>query len=254
MKKKILISFCLVFIFVASTYSNAVTASENMNQNMNVDYSETCGSVVLQKVLKDHGIEASLEELDQLSKADESGTSMLNLIAVAKTKGLNLEGKKVSAIHLQKGDIVLLRFENENHYAVILNVNVENVTIYNPFPSEHYGNELTIPFEGFEEVYMGYAITNESNPHGKYISKDQLSELKGKGGIGTLISKAAQWAIKNGRSASKVELENAMREISKALDFVKKNTRKALERITEEIALQSAYESLHHIYCERFGC
>lgn len=101
---------------------------------------------------------------------------------------------------------------------------------------------------------MGYTITNESNMYGKYVSKEQLAQLKGKGRIGTLISRGAQWVIKNAWKASKPQLENAMVEISKALNFVKKNMKNAVVRIAQEISLQSAYDYLHHIYCERFGC
>ncbi|MDD3984956.1 MAG: cysteine peptidase family C39 domain-containing protein [Methanobacterium sp.] len=95
MYKRQLIGLFLIAIFVGSPFANVVSAAETVSyQNTKTAYTDTCGSITLQKVLKDHGIQALLEEIDQLSKADESGTTMLNLINAAKTKGLNLVGKK----------------------------------------------------------------------------------------------------------------------------------------------------------------
>ncbi|MDD3984957.1 MAG: hypothetical protein PHY59_03495 [Methanobacterium sp.] len=164
-------------------------------------------------------------------------------------------------MHLQEDDIALIKFEDETHYVVILNVNTEEVTIYNPFPSEEYGNEITIPFEYFEEVYMGYAITNEENIHGKYVSQEQLAQLKGKGGLSELIKEGIKWVLKNATKVSKKQLKNEMAKITKQLNSLKKKMQNSVGRVSEEIALQMAYDELkhryddlHHIYCERFGC
>ena len=158
-----------------------------------------CGPATIATLMRLLGFNVTQEDLYNLSKTDNTGTSIYNLIQAAKIKGLNLTGVQILLGELNIGDIVLFDFDGEYHFSLIKDMNETHVMFYDSY----FGNfELLLDI--FEKYFSGFAIVLTENLSDNYtiLSDEQLKSIKGtsifinKGGfrlpsIGSIIKKAA---------------------------------------------------------------
>lgn len=146
----------------------------------------SCGPATLATLMKLLGFNVTQEELYNLSKTDNTGTSIYSLIQAAKLKGLNLTGVQISIVELKVNNIVLFDFDGEYHFSLIKAMNETHMM----FSDSYFGNfELT--FGIFEEYFSGFAIvlTGNISDNCTILSDEQLKTIKGtfininKGGI-----------------------------------------------------------------------
>ena len=92
----------------------------------------SCGASALCTILINKGIEATEKELIELSKTDESGVSMYNLIHAVKAKGLDAVAYSGQLTSLQPLDMVFLNVNGTYHFSVIGEVKEKVVELLDP--------------------------------------------------------------------------------------------------------------------------
>lgn len=119
-----------------------------------------CGPAVLATVLMKLGLNITLEEMIELTGVDVRGTSMYDIVQVAKEKGLISEGLNLSIDKLKENNIVYLEINDEGHFAIIINITNEIVCLADPT----LGN-INMSLENFTKFYSGKSIviTNNTN-------------------------------------------------------------------------------------------
>ena len=91
-----------------------------------------CGPAALKMVLDDFGISSSLDELELIIPLNQQGASMFSLLTAAKTKGLPLEGWKLTGGDLYNIRLPALLFVNGNHFVVADSVRDGTIFLRDP--------------------------------------------------------------------------------------------------------------------------
>jgi predicted double-glycine peptidase len=175
--------------------------------------SYNCGPAALATVLNNLGVNATEQELADLAKTDESGTTMYGLVQAVQAKGLKATGMKLSQDNLKKNDIVFLNISGSTHYSVVKEVTNESVKLADP----SLGN-IEIPKKQFEKVYSGYSLIisdtagnlnvyNLEERNSTVLDNEQMLNITGKivpllivGGICIMCASAyVYWAYSEGQ-------------------------------------------------------
>ncbi|WP_280636280.1 NosD domain-containing protein [Methanobrevibacter arboriphilus] len=149
-----------IFNITEVNFTNTTENLININSTGIVmsDYVYDCGPASLATVLKNLGINTTLEEIIELTGSDISGTSMYGLIQAAREKGLIVEGVNLSVDKLRQNNIVFLMINGEGHFVVIKNIT--NNIVY--LADSSLGN-INMTMEKFLEFYSGKAIIITNN-------------------------------------------------------------------------------------------
>ena len=100
------------------------------------DYSSiNCGPKVLLKVCQFYDIPATEDELITLSDTKSGLSSFLGLAKAAKAKGLECIGAETDFEHLKelkRDNQLVVHFNENNHFVLIMKIGDKTVTIYDP--------------------------------------------------------------------------------------------------------------------------
>ena len=241
------------------------TKTYQTNQNTVEDsgngYGDGCGPVALQETLKTQCKNITTIELAEQAGTDETGTTMQGMINAAEKNGVKLYGVKREASQLQNGAIILLKTDEWNHYAIVKNVNDQNITLIDPSATGEK-NEFTLPLDTFNQIYTGEALTTKI-PSPNELLKEKELQIKGQGkGKGKwdvviylinegskVIGKLSNKSTKFNKTLQK-EVNKTLKEIKKTLNNLRSKARKTAIDIVNELALQTVCDNLQREYCK----
>jgi len=115
--------------------------------------SPMCGPQALRSACGALGVKASADELAQLARAGERGTTILDLKRAAETKGLKATGLRVTFTELASIPPPLIAAMKDNHFVAILECTPTAIRIHDPpAPAK------TWTAEEFQKAWTGYVL------------------------------------------------------------------------------------------------
>ena len=112
-----------------------------------------CGPRALLIICQMYGVDTNLEELSQLAKVDERGTSMYNLLEAARAKGLSAVGRILTYDQLLNLGKPVIAFVNNNHFSVLEAIDKERARI-----SDDLKYPKVISREELAKMWKGYCL------------------------------------------------------------------------------------------------
>jgi len=141
----------------------------------------TCGLNALKGIFKLKGIEFSDNEVDKILNSAKSGASMEDLGHLAKSKGLKVNGVKLSIEQLKDIEKPLIALiEDPKHYVIITGFEQKGILIIDP---ENSSKPYLMPKKEFKKIWKGHALVfSEVKPEmiTALLSTEEMKNLKGK--------------------------------------------------------------------------
>ena len=144
---------CLSDVNCSNTLTNNLNSNDVIYNDSNID---CCGAIAFQSVLKENGINITLEEANTVIHSVNGTTSMQGLIDGAKAYNLTAYPVKINASDLQPNFIVHMNTNGSGHWAVV------HTTDSNSCISDKC---ITLNIDEFNNYYDNNSIiiTNNSN-------------------------------------------------------------------------------------------
>ncbi|MBI5103248.1 MAG: hypothetical protein HZB33_15645, partial [Nitrospirae bacterium] len=141
----------------------------------------TCGQNALMELLKLKGIKVLKSDIEKGLKLSEDGASMEAMKQYAMTKGLKVNGVKLTLEELKNADMPLIALiDNPKHYIIVTKVAPNDIHVINP----EIGLEpFSIPNKEFKKIWKGQAlIFTDKNLEGEIalLSSNEMKALSGK--------------------------------------------------------------------------
>ena len=111
--------YCLSDVNCSNTLTNNLNSNDVIYNDSNID---CCGAIAFQSVLKENGINITLEEANTAIHSVNGTTSMQGLINGAKAYNLTAYPVRINASDLQPNFIVHMNINDTNHWYVMSNV------------------------------------------------------------------------------------------------------------------------------------
>ena len=112
-----------------------------------------CGPRALLTFCTMYGVDASLEELAKLSKVNEHGTNMLNLLEAAQSKGLSAVGRILKYDELMSLNKPVIAFINNNHFSILEAIDKDIARL-----SNNFADPIVLSREEISEIWRGYCL------------------------------------------------------------------------------------------------
>ena len=112
-----------------------------------------CGPAALAVVLKDLGINTSIETIARLAGMDENGTTMYGLADAARKTGCEAVGMRLSFADLQNRKKPLIAHLRANHFIAIQSIGNDRIVF-----TDQTGVNLEMPQKEFLAKWDGYVL------------------------------------------------------------------------------------------------
>lgn len=144
--------YCLSDVNCSNTLTN------NLNSNNVIDNDiDCCGAIAFQSVLKENGINITLEESNKAIHSVNGSTSMQGLIDGAEKYNLSAVGAVIKAEDLKTGYIIHMNIDNTGHWAVI-----ENIT--NQVNLNDISDDVILPLDDLKQYYTNKTVIISKKP------------------------------------------------------------------------------------------
>ena len=141
----------------------------------------TCGVSALEELLRSKNISLSRTEHNRLVSSSPRGMSFDDVVKLARSRGLNALGVKLSLDQLRKGEKpVIALIENPRHYVVVKSMDADGVGIVDP---EYSRDQYLMPEKEFRKVWSGFAIVVSGPGTGRdlaLLSGSEMQSLRGR--------------------------------------------------------------------------
>ena len=136
---------CLSDVNCSNTLTNNLNSNDVIYNDSNID---CCGAIAFQSVLKENGINITLEEANTVIHSVNGTTSMQGLIDGAKAYNLTAIPIKINISNLQPNSIVHMNIGGTGHWAIFNNITNEII----------YLNDNNLDLDEFKKVYTNQSM------------------------------------------------------------------------------------------------
>jgi len=142
--------------FLKTYFKQPLTITGSKDEQFIQAQSNTCGPAALGYMMNIYGLMLSEEEIASQVTLTERGSSLFDLINVARNYGFNAWGEKQNFQGLLKTKLPVLAHINNRHYVIIDRIDSEYLTMFDPAMGM-----VKIRREYFQQAWTGYVLLLE---------------------------------------------------------------------------------------------